>query len=357
MTACTEQALVTMPPIGGGKLASGLHYYLPMAYVPITITGGSSVASGKEEGIASTDADTYRVSITVNPTVYVANPDEPLFLAWHHSGWTEDDIDLKVGSDGLLQNTNVISDDKTGDIAKKTVEILGEVAKLAGGVPTTRTLIVNQDKGKRINCRLPSISKTVSFFPDEKYDLVSIKRADSTQKIDIQLHPEKILSKTDVEKNTFLQEKHDGIVFRRPFIARYTLTVTPNPEAEQACGISAQKMSFSALVPDRSPDGLFREEVSRKTLVKRTTNLAISNGMLSEVKLNSPSNILAYVSLPVDLLKAIAAIPASVLTFRIEQIEAAKGVTAAEATAIEAQIDLLAKKAALQAASAAEKGE
>lgn len=358
VTACTEQALVTTPAAGGGELVSGLHYYLPMAYVPITIKGGSFVTPGKEGDSARTNDNIYQVSITTDPTVYVANPDEPLFLAWHHSGWTEDDIDLKVGNSGLLQSANVISDDKTGDVTKKIVEILGEVAKLGGGVVTPLGLFQAAEKKEHKNCQIPSISKTISFFPDGEDVHIPLKGADSTQEIDILLHPEKTQYKKGIVKNSFLQTKHDGIVFRRPFMARYTVTVKPTPEAERVCGISTQVMTFFALIPDRSPDGLFREEVSRKTLVKRTTNITISDGMLSGVRLNSPSDFLAYVSLPADLLKAIAAIPASVLTFRVDQIAAEKGVTAAEVEAIEAQIELLAKKAALQeAVSAAQKGK
>lgn len=54
-----------------------------------------------------------------------------------------------------------------------------------------------------------------------------------------------------------------------------------------------------------------------------------------------PSEFLAGVSIPVEILKTIASIPGEILSIKVKEAEGEKGIAAAEASLIEIQLKLL----------------
>lgn len=62
--------------------------------------------------------------------------------------------------------------------------------------------------------------------------------------------------------------------------------------------------------------------------------MTIANGMLRKINIDQPSQFLGFISIPVDMVKAIAAIPGSILSMKIQN-------TQDQASLYKAQTDLL----------------
>jgi hypothetical protein len=74
--------------------------------------------------------------------------------------------------------------------------------------------------------------------------------------------------------------------------------------------------SRTVLLPNEAP--LMTLDITRPAFIRKVINLTFTNGILTEVHINKPSEILAGLKIPLDIVKAIAAIPKELLTFKVE---------------------------------------
>lgn len=92
----------------------------------------------------------------------------------------------------------------------------------------------------------------------------------------------------------------------------------------------------------------FVADTGRGFMVKKRIDMAVTDGVLTGLEVDKPSEVLQAVTLPVEILKTIASIPAELLTLKIKQATDEGGLTKAEAEAIKAQIELIRQKEALK---------
>lgn len=93
------------------------------------------------------------------------------------------------------------------------------------------------------------------------------------------------------------------------------------------------------MAPMRGP--ITSVDVSRASFITKKTTLTIANGILRNINIDQPSQFLGFISIPVDMVKAIAAIPSSKLSMKIQN-------TQDQASLYKAQTDLLTQLQALQ---------
>lgn len=141
---------------------------------------------------------------------------------------------------------------------------------------------------------------------------------------------------------------YTGIVFRT--MAPRQLYVAVDTEGLQFGGcvlrsVAAHAESSTLMVAD--PIHTFVADNNRGVFVKKRVDFAVTDGVLTGIEVDKPSELLAIVSLPVDILKAIAAIPGEILTVKIKQLSDEKGLTAAQVELLKAQIDLIKQRQAL----------
>ncbi len=356
--ACGGQTLSSMSPPVSDRAVTGVPYFLPRAFVPITFKGGPPV---KDKDGTPSAAGAYQVESTIGTTTFIGDPSAPLFLAYRHSGWADDHFNVAVDQNGLLQTSSTSSSDRSGAIALKVIEFIGQLAQAAGGFPGPvgfRSTGRPKAAAKPVACLLPPFTQSFPFFPDRGGESRLVEGG-GDQQLTVSVS---LISESGIPGSGKLAlepagetdgARREGVVFRKPKVIAYRIKVSPNAKASAACGFGVQESEQFATVPDTSPGGLFWQDMSRATLVKKDIKLGITNGMLTSLDVESPSEILAIVSLPVDMLKALLAIPASVLTFKVQQLQAEQGWTDAQAKAIQSQIELQQKNAALQQALAA----
>ena len=72
-------------------------------------------------------------------------------------------------------------------------------------------------------------------------------------------------------------------------------------------------------LPNKSPIIAF--DITRPAFTKKVTKLTFANGVLTEVYLNKPSELLAGLKIPTEIIKAVAGMPLELLQFRVNYAE------------------------------------
>jgi hypothetical protein len=132
-----------------------------------------------------------------------------------------------------------------------------------------------------------------------------------------------------------------GLLYRRPVMR--TLIVKLNND---------YVFSKQLLLPNEGPVATLDLRASRGVVTKH--EFAFKDGSLVNFGINRPSEGLAYVSVPADILRAVVSIPAELVQLKVDYSSKETALAKAETEYLKAQIDLL---AAQQAAEAARKSE
>jgi hypothetical protein len=393
LTACATETLrsAAMPdPKMQTVATAGQPYYLPRVLLPITVTAGKAKGGdggGKPAGAAATGTTVnvtnnqtvnvtqpkppggdngggggQQVSVKIGAAKYVADPREMYFLEYRESGASDDRFDIKVDQNGLLQSTESKSRDRSGDIALKFVELAGQVARIgvSGGPRFESNVTKRTDKPP---CELTDETIELLVDPeavhsDNKAEKIpGAKIEDHEVKFDGQFKGLTIGIRRPTNTRSAAvpaaeaQGSHGGVVFRAAVPYEVTVAFDPKQSPHGAkCELSKFAQQLTIMAPNGGPT--FRADVSRAALVEKTVTLSIQDGMLTGTKVDKPSEFLAAISLPVDIAKAIVAIPADLLKIRVEEVKAQSGLTEAEANLLKQQLELIKQQNALEAAQA-----
>lgn len=95
------------------------------------------------------------------------------------------------------------------------------------------------------------------------------------------------------------------------------VAVTNPKECLDKFEVKESEQKFIVMAPNDGP--VNRVDISRSLFVEKTENLTFTNGMLNKIDIEKPSQALGFISIPVDMAKAIAEIPASLFTLKVEQ--------------------------------------
>lgn len=117
----------------------------------------------------------------------------------------------------------------------------------------------------------------------------------------------------------------------------YPALVTRLVEVESFAGLEQHAVA----VPD--PGRLFAIDFSRAAFVQKTITVDFEEGIFKKIALDKPSEANAVIQVPLNVLKAIVALPAELIQFKIdttntatEELEAQKGLIEAQQALIEA---------------------
>jgi hypothetical protein len=146
-----------------------------------------------------------------------------------------------------------------------------------------------------------------------------------------------------------------GIYYRLPIPYRFTLSPAGIYREPGVLGANSDNgewesleggMEYTILLPNEAI--CLYVPVTRAAFVKAHTSVRFDRGMLTEVESDKPSEMLAFVKIPIDAASAILAIPAELLTVRIKKTEQKTDLAAqqqaktdAERQKLESQIELL----------------
>lgn len=349
-TTAVESVHVTSTPSSITN-TSGL-YYLPKALFRIKLerTESFSVcekkrdASGNEVAIdpAHQVKELVDVSFSLSylDKVIVPDPDYAYTIAYDESVWSSDKLTVDVSDDGLLDRIHFKAEDTTDKIVLQVVELAEQAAKAFisfGEVSTSVTAASALQSGEtcilaRIEKDDPKIDLTASFDPLSRREIDHVNSAIKQRIQSDKLYLDIQKSRQPITDKSFplapANECSAGICYR-PAEAFDLVLFTNNAEYDRT----------SIIIPTK--DKIVGIPISRATFVEKTTTIDFEGGLLKQVDITKPSEALEIVSLPVEILKAIVAIPAELIQLKIDTTNKEKTLLDAQSSHIETQLKLL----------------
>ncbi|MGE3906354.1 MAG: hypothetical protein AB7F36_10400 [Reyranellaceae bacterium] len=377
---------------GNQTAVAGLPYFLPKTVLPIKIAGDFQILPSKaktEEKDRKPQDYEYVLTVEIMAPRQIADPNGLLLLRYNAEFATDDEFRLGVSSAGLLSNAKSTSDDRSADVVLKLAELAKEAIKL----PTAfaRTKLIDQAPAvdqtpdeRRIACfkllRKFTIEDALSISDDSATSklvdlnsrIIAAMQKDPSATPSIAPAGERPLSGFSLSsfsgamdggapkiptRNNADIGAHGGVQFRlmAPRQASVSLTTSgiafqpADRSPKSTCTLQGEEIRRDAIpVLAADPARTFVVDTSRAIFVKKRVDLLVTDGVLTGIEVDKPSELLAIVSLPVDLLKAIVSIPAELLTIKVNNAEGEKKLTAAEVELLKLQIDLLKQKQALE---------
>lgn len=335
-SACAPRSFTTVDldkavpraPVNGSLplMPEGVPYGLPRAYLTMNVEWNGKADSA--------------YNITFGDTVFAPDPNASYLLSYNPSLWFDDDVTLNT-SGGLLSTINATTTDRSGDALKKVVEIVAEAGKLftAFGDPPIRS--------GRLEYKMPTgpVSLSIQFDPFDN---------DSVKRLELRL-AEVGLKVFAVQPNgrPLATVSSDEIPCDNSFCYRTATQIIIGVQGE-ATELKGQGKLFLAQVPD--PSVTYALDVTRTNCVTRTTGVTFQSGMLSSLSINKPSEVSGCLQIPLDVLKAIVAVPGELLKFETGSLNDQKALLEAQTAVLNAEA-ALAEAIAAQAAAGGSDGQ
>ena len=258
-----------------------------------------------------------------------------------HWPWRDDEFTIMANEKGLLSSTKLISTDRTADIL---VEIAKTISAVAMPVPTKVMALMPKEEPKcpptpesfvYENIFDPTIAQDVDKINDHLESLAQINskgifrvavmgdnlsREVKSKESDKLYQPEFTL---ESNKDFALR----GLLYRR--LLPYVISVSMENSGEY---IPIQ--SSLVMLPNKGPVSLL--PYSAGPFVRTVYDVKFNDGILTQWDQNKPSEILAAVRIPIELLKAIISGPAEIIKLRFDLSNENKKLLDAQKAEIEA---------------------
>lgn len=280
-------------------------YYLPTASVTVTATATVLIFIDAAGEIA--DAALHSLQL-VQQVKYEADTTQLYTLNYRSSSFANDDIKINTSADGLLETVFASTEDRVGNIiatlSEAPANILtdGIVPKgIRGAAPIHVTVQTREFTNTFTIFSSQWVTGQVIFpwiIPIEGQQQTPFT-VDATITLNFPPQPIRHAPATPVAG-----------LFTRPL---KKLAVTAIADIGRQGAASAG--TFEISIPDTGV--MIFVPVTRAAFVKKIHTPKFQQGMLTENFINKPSEAEGFVSIPINILKAIFSIPAQLLSFRI----------------------------------------
>ena len=308
------------------------YYYLPAPLIKIIAT--AKVEIQNDDAGNFKDARLKELSLVATTETF-PDTSQLLLLQYTSSSFANDDVKITVNNMGLLDNVSSVTEDRFSHIISALFEAPGNILKRDGVAALaaeaaatteikefTREFILTPDKIKI------GTSNSFLWMIDVPDSSNSQKQIDASFKVTFD---SPFNAPAATQTNT-ISYTGNGILVRPPVALRISFSPdNKNPLKtllSNASTISVPDVSKAILIP-----------VSRSSFVKKTQGLKFQNGMLIENSIVKPSESEAFISIPINILKAIFSIPSHLLSFRIHHIQQQKSLVTEDAALAKARLD------------------
>ena len=271
---------------------------------------------------------------------------------------SDDYVKVNLDSDGLLAGVYGHATDERGEIARGLTDLFSML--IAGPGSTSKwDAGPRPDPRRSMTDRLgdaPRMIAEYEFDPVDPNDKARVERALKHYGITMWLHRQSDcpIAGSGPGCCTTCDCTKPGVYYRLPVPYRFGLRPAGRfrePGYLGARGDGAWEnleggIERTLLLPNEAV--CLYVPVNRASFVSSYTSLVFERGMLREVETDKPSELVGFVKIPVDVASAILAIPAELLTIRINRIEQRSDLAAkvaaqseAERSRIESEIAML----------------
>lgn len=285
--------------------------------------------------LAETQANLGKLEQTVTLKALAPAPDSErrYVLKMEPKAWRDDSVKLAI-SNGLLNTT---TSESTGQVGAVIVNLVSAIAGAKAGGSTGTKALQASPGATQTTCKPFHFSRT--FDPTNSAEVSAVKSAlekESNDSLTVK-EPASAAAKAP-------HAAASGIAYRAPT----TVTVEVGPTKNSSCvsDSPSNHASVTAVVPDST--ATFWIKVEGSALTKSKVDLGFKDGMPISLSAEQPSQLVAVSRIPIDILKAIVEVPASILKLRVDYDSQAAALVDAQTKQIKAQLDLLKAQQALE---------
>jgi len=272
--------------------------------------------------------------------IYEPDQDNYYFLEYCSNIGFDDEVRVTVNNKGLLSGIEVTSKSQVGAIVSKVMEIIKEAVKI--GVPAGPAkafeIIIDPNEIPKDNKNILNIALQLDPLLAKKMVLESDPIANKAELIKVENEINRIREEIEKkkaiigEKKDYLQYFDYGILYisiTRPektnlFIAETTSGPTSTggiiyrPVLPCKIRMLYKNCLFDNTIylPNWSPPICI--DINRPAFVEKVYSLKFQDGVLTEVYLKKPSELLAGLGIPAEVVKTAAGLPLDLLKFRVE---------------------------------------
>lgn len=255
-------------------------------------------------------------------TTYVPDPDMRFVVAYKGNAMADDDITVKVGKNSLLDAVNVTTEDKTVEVVKKIIEIGKNIVRIgahgpAGDALPKEEVIFKASFDPSSSTEVARINAMLLQVPGGPYEVTYHGR----------YAPRRSPLPRDFPAKPQKPDKpipYPGVLFR-PAIAC---------ELELARKGVAQEVT-TLLLPNQAET--ISMPVNRSAFIKKVQNLDFEDGMLVQATLKKPSEALGGVEIPLEITRAILALPGEIVGDNIAALKSQQDKETQALATLEAQ--------------------
>lgn len=310
------------------KKDATVFYYLPESIIRIKTTAKVAVAydSGNKIMIGSSNLIEESFAVT---TEMIADTGKLLLLSYVPNMFMSDEIKYSVNSKGLLEALNLTTDDRTSNVISRISEapqiILGSSPVPAGGTALKSILAPQTPATVKIK---EFTSECVIKASDIK---VNGKMAEWNLAIINELgvdEPSQTLTAGFCVKLSPCSDSRGEISKLIPhgsslkaggikgILTRSIMNIGLTIEPEQK-NVSNNSLS-PLIIAIANISDVVVIPVKRRAFAKRVNKIVLQDGIVLSNEINSPSSVEGFISIPVDILKAIVSIPGQLIKFRYD---------------------------------------
>lgn len=284
----------------------GISYFLPKALVDLTI---------------KRDA-TNGLSLLVGDVRFVPDAQHHYSVTIDHNPLYEDEITIATEANGLLKSINSIMTDRTPEIIKR--------------IANAPIVVLGATESVFVNVQAFDIKMTIDPASPADVERVRVRLRGLDPKIRFDSRPH-----VHIPSDASIIHPDCGkhICFRTAM--PYALELSTAEPAAMPRVVARQVV----VVPNKHVVGQI--PVTRAPFVKKEFKLDFTSGMLTQVYLKNPSEVLEFIQIPIAVAKSIVAIPSAMLKFQTTQITADNNLLAAQKQNIELQQQMIEAQRAL----------
>ena len=313
------------------------YYYLPAPLIKITATAKVEIVTDTSTNQITKETKLKELNISALSET-LPDTSQLLLVKYTRSSFANDDVKIGVNAMGLLENVASVTEDRFTNVITALLEAPSSVLK------TTPDAMANLDTAIVVTKEIKEYTKEFILQPDKIIIgggdcFIWIINVTDEPNNPVQVEASfKVNFSSPFAANSSNQSTASTIVagdgiYVRPSIALQISFLPYNNNPLQTISANAATIT----VPDVTKAILL--SVTRTMMVKKTQTLKLQNGMLLENAIIKPSESEAFISIPVNILKAIFSIPAQLLTFRIHHIQQQKTLKTEDAAFAKAKLD------------------
>ncbi|MFC0513370.1 hypothetical protein ACFFGT_04135 [Mucilaginibacter angelicae] len=299
---------------GNKKIKADLIYYLPVGSLTVNATAKVIIVKNTDPTTLQTKITSAKVGELSVSTLVSIVPDTKFSFKLEYSAnyFSNDEFKISTGPTGLLDSISTTTEDRLGNIIGLTADVPSKILSIQqtalGLIPPptgnqaseTRTF----NKSFFLSARDIRKGKAVcSWFINADGQINKTTEADASFIIEFSPERNERVSANSISPSA-------GI-FTRP-LKTIIMTVRPKSRSTNRQGIVKTEIQ----IPDVTR--LINIPVKRSPFVKRVNTPKFSNGMITGNFMNKPSEVEGFLSIPINIGKALVSIPGQLFSFKIQ---------------------------------------